>query len=116
MPIEVIKIDNTTTYAHKHGNIGWETTIPLPDMQSDLVVKFNPTSTLYNEDNFMSKEEFEELGLEEKDNEPNYKGICKPPVYNNIWRVSEWTYKRKKTWWWGMTYAIYIEENNAQEI
>ncbi len=93
-----IQIENTLTICHKYGPIGWTTIIPMPELKIDIMIKFNPTSNLYKEETYMSKEEFDELGLTEKKNEPNWKKPTHPPVYNCIWMVSKWTFKKIQKW------------------
>ena len=87
------------------------TIIPLPETNTDIIIQFNPTSNLYKEETYMSKQEFNELGLQEKKDEPNWKKPTRPPVYNCKWSVSKWIHKKKKLWWWGMTFANYHQDN-----
>lgn len=81
--MKVIYLDGTIVFAHKDNPICHKTHIALND-ELDLVIAFNPSSSLYNARNF--ELEPDEIEAWEREN-GKYKPSSKRPFEFNRWYI-----------------------------
>ena len=73
--MKIIELENCRIFTNKYNNTSYSTTIPLNDLQQDLIISFNPISNLYKDENYEGESPFK-------------------PFQNNLWYVTDWIFER----------------------
>lgn len=73
---KVIKLENCTTFGFPSGNWAVDIGIEMLELESDLIVSYSSTSTLYDEKNYDEEKR------------------VFTPLNNSIWHISKWTHQK----------------------
>ena len=50
--MDVIHLGHNSVFRYKYGDETYTTSVPIPELEMDVDIAFNPSSSLYNSDNY----------------------------------------------------------------